>query len=165
MTKAEKFRSLFATKATGDYLSNHPPQDESTSYKLLKDSLSDSDIDELIDEKIVFIILVSPASQDILIRDLPKGSKIICFDKNALSSFDPHQITAMLLHEIGHALSPHPKKLDGELNADAYAEKRGFGEAMLSGLRQGLALKLPGFEENDVFMSRIVHLEGLARNT
>jgi hypothetical protein len=77
---------------------------------------------------------------------------LISLDQDYHGKLLPEEIVALLLHEIGHVLdneSTYPTYLDGEYIADAFANSKGFGKFIISGLEKGLKNNWYGFSEGD----------------
>jgi len=110
-------------------------------YKKLILSLSLDDMTDLVENKIYFNPIFSPASQNKLKIDLGKGSNIITIDLNTLKLFSSDEGTAIILHEIGHALRPELKNMDGEYAADDYSCERGFTQYIISALEKGKLIR------------------------
>ena len=110
-------------------------------YKRLILSLSIDDFNILEDNKIYFNPIFSPASQNKLNLDLEKGSNIITIDLNTVRLFSSEEGTAIVLHEIGHALNPDKKNIDGEYVSDSYACERGFSQYIISSLEKGKMIR------------------------
>ena len=110
-------------------------------YKKLILSLSVSDFATLETNKIYFNPIFSPASQNKLNLDLEKGSNIITIDLNTIKLFSSEEGTAIILHEIGHALNPEIKNIEGEYAADSYACERGFSQYLMSSLEKGKLIR------------------------
>ena len=110
-------------------------------YKRLILSLSIVDFNILEANKIYFNPIFSPASQNKLNLDLEKGSNIITIDLNTVKLFSSEEGTAIVLHEIGHALNPDKKNIDGEYVADSYACERGFSQYIISSLEKGKMIR------------------------
>lgn len=110
-------------------------------YKKLIQSLSVNDITSLVENKIYFNPIFSPASQNKLKLDLEKGSNIITIDLNTIKLFSSDEGTAIILHEIGHALNPKLKNMEGEYAADNYAFERGFSQQIISSLEKGKLIR------------------------
>lgn len=114
-------------------------------YKKLILSLSVNDIKALVDNKIYFNPVFSPASQNKLKLDLENGCNIITIDINTIKLFSSDEGTAIILHEIGHALNPELKNLNGEYAADDYACERGFKQYIISSLEKGKLIRTSEF--------------------
>lgn len=110
-------------------------------YRKLILSLSIDDMTALVIHKIYFNPIFSPASQNKLKLDLEKGSNIITIDLNTIKLFSSDEGTAIILHEIGHALNPELKNMDGENAADDYACERGFTQYIISSLEKGKLIR------------------------
>ncbi len=110
-------------------------------FKKLVQSLSVNDLENLVDNKIYFNPLFSPASQTELKNDLERGSKIITIDLNTFKLFNSSEGTAIILHEIGHALSPKIKGMEGEFIADGYALERGYKQYIIDSLETGKTIR------------------------
>lgn len=110
-------------------------------YKKLILSLSVDDMSALVDNRIYFNPIFSPASQNKLRLDLETGSNIITIDLNTIKLFSSDEGTAIILHEIGHALNPDLKNMDGENAADDYACDRGFTQYIISSLEKGKLIR------------------------
>lgn len=110
-------------------------------YKKLILSLSLSDFATLETNKIYFNPIFSPASQNKLNLDLEKGSNIITIDLNTIKLFSSEEGTAIILHEIGHALNSEIKNIEGEYAADSYACERGFSRYLISSLEKGKLIR------------------------
>ena len=106
-------------------------------YKKLIQSLSIEDFNSLIEDKIYFNPIYSPASQNKLKFDLENGSNIISIDLNTIKLFSLDEGVAIILHEIGHALNPELKNIEAEYAADDYACERGFAQHIISSLEKG----------------------------
>jgi len=110
-------------------------------YKKLILSLSANDMTSLVDNEIYFNPIFSPASQNTLKLNLKKGSNIITIDLNTIKLFSSDEGTAIILHEIGHALKPELKNIEGEFAADNYACDRGFAQYIISSLEKGKLIR------------------------
>ncbi len=110
-------------------------------YKKLIISLSLTDLDELVKNKIYFNPIFSPASQNKLKKTLDDGSNIITIDLNTIKLFSSDEGTAIILHEIGHALNPELNNINGEYAADDYACNRGFKQFIISSLEKGKLIR------------------------
>jgi hypothetical protein len=110
-------------------------------YRKLIESLSIEDLQTLVRNKIYFNPLFSPASQTELKYKLDIGTKIITIDINTLKLFTTEEGTAIILHEIGHALNPNLKQMEGEYMADNYASERGFKNEIISSLEKGKIIR------------------------
>ncbi len=110
-------------------------------FKKLIQSLSTNDINSLVENRIYFNPIFSPASQNQIRLNLEEGSNIITIDLNSIKLFSSDEGTAIILHEIGHALSPELKNMDGEYNADNYACERGFSQHIISSLEKGKLIR------------------------
>ncbi len=110
-------------------------------YKKLILSLSINDITTLVDNRIYFNPIFSPASQNKLNLDLERGANIITIDLNTIKLFSSDEGTAIILHEIGHALNPDLKNIEGEYTADNYASERGFTQSIISSLEKGKLIR------------------------
>jgi hypothetical protein len=55
--------------------------------------------------------------------------------------FSSDEGTAIILHEIGHALNPELKNMEGEYTADNYACDRGFSQHIISSLEKGKMIR------------------------
>lgn len=106
-------------------------------YKKLIQALSEDDINILINNKIFFNPIFSPASQSDLNIDLDCGSKIITIDINTIKKFSSDEGVAIILHEIGHAVNSDKKNETGEFAADDYAIKRNYGNSIINSLERG----------------------------
>ena len=110
-------------------------------YKKLILSLSIDDFNTLETNKIYFNPIFSPASQNKLNLDLEKKSNIITIDINTVKLFTSEEGTAIVLHEIGHALNPDKKNIEGEYAADGYACDRGYSQYIISSLEKGKLIR------------------------
>lgn len=110
-------------------------------YKKLILSLSIDDFNALETNKIYFNPIFSPASQNKLSFGLEKGSNIITIDLNTVKLFSSEEGAAIVLHEIGHALNPDKKNIEGEYAADNYACERGFSQYIISSLEKGKLIR------------------------
>ena len=110
-------------------------------YKKLILSLSKDDFNTLEASKIYFNPIFSPASQNKLNLDLEKGSNIITIDINTVKLFSSEEGTAIILHEIGHAINPDKKNIEGEYAADNYACERGYSQYIISSLETGKLIR------------------------
>ena len=90
-------------------------------FKKSVQSLSTSDITSLVENRIYSNPIFSSASQNQIRLHLEKDSNIITIDINSIKLFSSDEGTSIILHEIGHALSPELKNMEGEYNADNYA--------------------------------------------
>lgn len=110
-------------------------------------SLSLDDFNLFKDRNIYFYPIFSPASQSSLTINLPTGARIIGVDINVITLFSPEEGAAILLHEIGHALNPSLKGVDGEYAADDYAVCHGYKEHIISGLEKGKLVNPSAFDK------------------
>lgn len=126
-------------------------------YKKLILSLSIDDFNILEAYKIYFNPIFSPASQNKLNLDLEKGSNIITIDLNTIELFSSEEGTAIVLHEIGHALNPNKKNIEGEYLADNYACERGFTKYIISSLEKGKLIRPAEFstESTELRLERL----------
>lgn len=128
-------------------------------FKAFVLSLSKDDVQQLVDGHIFFNPIWSPASVSNLNRSLPVPAKIITIDINAMAQFSVEEGVAVILHEIGHAINPDIKGMDGEFIADDYAASRGFGDFIVSSLEQNRE-KFPQHYDNDSTTQRITRIRG-----
>ena len=105
-------------------------------YKKLFLLLSINDITTLVENRIYFNPIFSPASQSKLKLDLERGANIITIDLNTIKLFSSDEGTAIILHEIGHALNPELRNMEGEYAADNYASETGFSQHIISTLEK-----------------------------
>jgi hypothetical protein len=110
-------------------------------YKKLIISLYINDINTLVDNRIYFNPIFSPDSQNKLNLNLERGANIITIDLNTIKLFSSDEGTAIILHEIGHALNPELKNIEGEYAADNYASERGFTQYISSSLEKGKLIR------------------------
>lgn len=55
--------------------------------------------------------------------------------------FTSGEETSIILHEIGHALNPNLKGIEGEFMADNYTSERGLTDEIISSLEKGKAIR------------------------
>ena len=116
-------------------------------YKKLILALSESDLQELTQKNVFFNPIFSPATQNDIAIAIPVGSKIITLDINTLKLFSSDEGTAIVLHEIGHAVNPSKKGQEGEFVADDYAVNRNYKDAVISSLEKGKSIRPTEFSK------------------
>ena len=116
-----------------DYLAN--PK-KLNIYKLLGDTLSVEDWNELKVRNIFINVVFSPGVVSPVEKELPRDSQLINIDYNFLIKIPERERVAIILHEIGHAMNPLIKQKEGEFIADDYAIDRGFGEDLKNSLER-----------------------------
>lgn len=153
MCKEEKFRSLFLQVGFTQKLQLKGV------YNLFFDSLTDDDIERLISQNTFFSYAYSPSSI-IELSNVKSCNKmnLIIFEGNYLSRFLPEEITAILLHEIGHAFNSSLKNLDGEFVSDNFVKEKGYSRWIISALEKGVKQNLNGFN-SDICNKRIIKLK------
>lgn len=129
INKAQLMHSLMLTESGIDVLSKF------NVYPMLLRALS---LQDLVNKGIYFNVVYSPLSvtHNRITDKVPP--QIISIDANSLNKFFTEEVVAMLLHEIGHAVSPNIKGEAGEYNTDDYAVNRGFGTFIVSSLETGV---------------------------
>jgi hypothetical protein len=120
--------------------------------------LSDADVADIEESAVYFNLVPAPAAQSILNQSLPKGAKIITIDTNMTKRFSTRELTAIILHELGHALNPGKSGMDGEHTADDYAVAKGFKEEIVSSLEKAIQNDPQNFD-NDSTLKRIERLK------
>lgn len=113
-------------------------------FKNLVLAFTRDDIILLGERCIYFLPMFSPASQSQLKFCLPKYAHIICIDINALDLFSREEATAIILHEIGHTISP---EINNEYDADDYALRHDYGEYLISALEKGKEIDPKNFDK------------------
>jgi hypothetical protein len=84
--------------------------------------------------------------------------RISSIDINTIKLFSLEEGTAIILHEIGHALNPDLKGMEGEYAADDYACQKGFKEYIISSLEKGKLIIPSEFSTKSTDL-RIEHLK------
>jgi len=142
--KEMKFAGLFPHQSFKQWLSTNAV------YQDLMDLLTESEIDRLVENNVVFVFSCSPSSNVRIpnVNDL-KSLVIINFDKNMGARLLPFESLAILLHEIGHAFNPEVKGIDGEFMADRFAKQKGQGRWIISALRKGVKNNWLGFDQGE----------------
>jgi hypothetical protein len=122
--------------------------------KLLVSALSDTDVSEMIRHQIYFLLLYSPSSTANIAENIPPHSSIISIDVNTIRSWTPEERCAIVLHELGHILRNDPglalnsnSPFTREFLADNFAIEKGFGNAIVTGLRRGIQLNPGEFDK------------------
>jgi len=153
MCKEDKFRSLFLQIGFSQKLQLKG------AYDLFFGSLTIDDIERLLSQNTFFSYAYSPSSIIELanVKSCDKMNLII-FEGNYLTRFLPEEITAILLHEIGHAFNSSLKGLDGEFVADKFVKEKGYGRWIISALEKGVKQNLNGFD-SDICNKRIIKLK------
>lgn len=148
--KAEAFRSLFLIRDFGQFLNFKRDasefMDTPNSYSLLLNALTNDDIELLQNSNVRFGMIVAPASQ----ISLPAQNteiNLLCFEKHCLNLFNKSEVVAIILHEIGHVFNTNLTGDDHEFSADDYAVERGYKSSIISSLRRGISINLPGFNK------------------
>ena len=161
--KGEAFRNLFLISDFAQYLSNKRNKtdfmDAPNSYSILFNTLSDEDLESLQNSNVRFGMIVAPASQ-ITLPVQNTGINLICFEKHCLNLFDKNEVVSIILHEIGHVFNPNLEGDEHEFLADDYAVARGYANSIISSLRYGIELNIPGFNQA-INQRRIVRLQQL----
>jgi hypothetical protein len=143
--KGNLFRELFLIKDFAKFLNDKRDKldfmNASNSYSLLFSSLSETDIESLIKANVKLGMILAPASQINLSKDLT-SINLLCFEKHILNLFTKNEVVAIILHEIGHVFNPN-----SEFEADDYAVNRGYKEHIISALQNGISKKLEGFDQ------------------
>lgn len=113
--------------------------------KLLVSALSDTDVSEMIRHQIYFLLLYSPSSTANITENILPHSSITSIDVNTIRTWTPEERCAIVLHEIGHILRNDPSlvlnsssSFTREFLADNFAIEKGFGNAIITGLRRGI---------------------------
>ncbi len=143
--KEENFRSRFLQKSLGQFLITMGV------YQLLLETLTDEDIDNLVEENVFFSQTCSP-SAIMQLNNVPACTlmKLVTIEMSYLKMFITEEVTGILLHEIGHAFNPDKQKLEGEFAADNFAKEKGFSRWIITGLKKGLKRNLIGFEAETI---------------
>jgi hypothetical protein len=109
-------------------------------------ALRHQDYDELEKLPCFFLPFYAPATAaTISRREIPKGSKVIVFDINAIVRKKTDRAVAMILHEVGHTLHPSA----GENGADDFAVDHGFGQALVDDLSQEIIDNPESFDKSE----------------
>lgn len=117
----------------------------------LCDCLTEEEIDRLVEMNSVFIRTFSPSSKVDLEGISINGSMVLInIEGNLLGKLLPEEITAILLHEIGHALNPDHTGLDGEYIADNFAAEKGYADWIVRSLEKGLRNNWLGFDQEEI---------------
>jgi hypothetical protein len=141
--KGQLFRTRFLQQSAGSYLMNN-----GNVYKMLFDALSLSDVQNMCDHNIFFARTLSPSCTSVLVNTPSVDSlQLIIFECDHFSLFSPQERTAILLHEIGHALNPGLEGDENEFIADNFAIDRGYGPYIVSSITYGISRNLIGFEQ------------------
>lgn len=127
----------------------------------LINNMTDQDVEAMEKNSVYINPVPSPASQCRISQGLPAASLVITIDTNATKQFSSREMTAMILHEIGQALNPLKRGMDGEFAADDYAVARGFKEDIISSLVKGIEIDPASFN-NASTAQRIQRLRDLA---
>ncbi len=98
-------------------------------------TLSIEDMEELVKNNVFINIMFSPGSNSFIKHSMPIDSALINLDYNSLKNIPREHSMAILLHEIGHAMSPGDPS---EFIADNYAVERGYGNHIVKSLEENI---------------------------
>jgi hypothetical protein len=129
--KVELINKIFLNNSTHTYLGEN--------YLKLKglfgNTLNVDDMEKLVNNSVFINVMFSPASNTFTKLSIPANSALINLDYNSLKDIPIEHSMAILLHEIGHALSPNDQS---EFIADDYAIERGYGKYILKSLQESI---------------------------
>lgn len=151
MDKTEKFQQLFLLQK--DFIKFFSTSDV---LAFLFDVLTEDEIDILNELNTVFVRSCSPASKTVLNGFNAYKDKeyltLINVDQDYYKKLLPEEYVAIMLHEIGHVLNSESMcigYLDSEYIADLYANTKGFGRYIITGLEKGFNNGWTNFNKAD----------------
>lgn len=143
--KTRKYYTLFKQKSLFQILSSKQVHEQ------LVYALTEDEIDELLDLNLTFIRNFSPSSKiDLTSVQVDGIMTLINIEGVIIKKLLPEEITAILLHEIGHALNPEVSGIEGEFIADNFAAEKGYAKWIVNGLKKGLKNKWLGFNKDEI---------------
>jgi len=151
MDKREKFQQLFLLQR--DFINFFSTSDV---LEILYEVLTEEEIDYLNGQNTVFVRSCSPASKTVLngfnVYKDKEFLTLINVDQDFYKKLLPEEYVGIMLHEIGHVLNSESKcigYLDSECIADLYANTKGFGRYIITGLEKGLKNGWTNFNKAD----------------
>lgn len=151
MDKREKFQRLFLLQ--NDFIKYFSTSDV---LDILFNVLTEKEIDDLNQQNTVFVRSCSPASKTVLNGFNAYKDKefltLINVDQDFYKKLLPEEYVGIMLHEIGHVLNSESMcigYLDPEYIADSYANMKGFGRYIITGLEKGLKYGWNNFNKAD----------------
>ncbi len=112
--------------------------------------LTDNEIQTLVDLNSVFVATPGPSSRFKLKNVQANGLlTLIHFERNMMDKLNGQEVSAIILHEIWHALNPDEQGIGAEFQADQFANQKGYGRGIIEGLRKGLKYNWIGFDKDE----------------
>lgn len=125
--------------------------------KSLADGLKEEGIVLLTQNNIKLLPMKSPASLFTPTKAISPATPIIVIDIQPFLTMSVQERLVVILHEIGHVLSPDGDTLTREIAADQFVFESGYGKALLTSLEYHLDAD-PSDGENEINEKRIEHL-------